>query len=197
MSLPDDVLRTLGADPGIDRVELTGSRASGRAGPHSDWDFQIATEAFPEVRERMPALVTPLQPVVAQWDRLSRTWCFMLLLAGPVKVDLIFSQPHTALPAWRVTAATLPGIDDHFWDWMLWLSGKRTAGRRELVAAELGRLHGYLLGPLGVADAPATLEQAITDYRVARARWQGWLGCRVSPAAERAVMPVFPRCHGS
>ena len=75
MSLPDDVLRTLGADPGIDRVELTGSRASGRARPQSDWDFQIATEAFPEVRERMPALVTPLQPVVAQWDRLSRTWC--------------------------------------------------------------------------------------------------------------------------
>jgi hypothetical protein len=106
MRLPDDVLRALGADPGIDRVEPTGSRASGRARPQSDWDFQIATEAFPEVQERMPALVTPLQPVVAQWDRLSRTWCFMLLLAGPVKVDLIFDQPHVALPPWRVTAAT-------------------------------------------------------------------------------------------
>ena len=191
MRLPDDVLRALGADPGIDRVEPTGSRASGRARPQSDWDFQIATEAFPEVRERMPALVIPLQPVVAQWDRLSRTWCFMLLLAGPVKVDLIFDQPHVALPPWRVTAATLPGIDDHFWDWMLWLSGKRAAGRRELVAAELGRLHEYLLGPLGVTAPPATLEQAITDYRAARASWQGRLGCRVSRAAERAVMPVF------
>jgi hypothetical protein len=191
MRLPDDVLRALGADPGIDRVEPTGSRASGRARPQSDWDFQIATEAFPEVQERMPALVTPLQPVVAQWDRLSRTWCFMLLLAGPVKVDLIFDQPHVALPPWRVTAATLPGIDDHFWDWMLWLSGKRAAGRRELVAAELGRLHEYLLGPLGVTSPPAILEQAITDYRAARASWQGRLGCRVSRAAERAVMPVF------
>jgi hypothetical protein len=191
VSLPDDVLRTLGADPGIDRVDLTGSRASGRARPQSDWDFKIATETFPEVRERMPALVTPLQPVVAQWDRLSRTWCFMLLLAGPVKVDLIFDQPHTALPPWRVTAATLPGIDDHFWDWMLWLSGKRAAGRRELVAAELGRLHEYLLGPLGVTAAPASLGQAITDYRAARAHWQRQLGCRVSPTAERTVIPVF------
>lgn len=191
MSLPGDVVRTLGTDPGIDRVELTGSRASGRARPQSDWDFRIATDAFPEVQERMPAVVIPLQPVVAQWDRLSRTWCFMLLLAGPVKVDLIFDQPHTALPPWRVMAATLPGIDDHFWDWMLWLSGKRAAGRSELVAAELGRLHEYLLGPLGVTAAPASLEQAITDYRAARASWQGRLGCRVSPAAERAVMPLF------
>lgn len=193
MSLPDDVLRTLGADPGIDRVELTGSRASGRARPGSDWDFRIATDAFPEVQERMPALVIPLQPVVAQWDRLSRTWCFMLLLAGPVKVDLIFDQPHAALPPWRVTAATLPGIDDHFWDWMLWLSGKRAAGRCELVAAELGRLHEHLLGPLGVTAPPASPEQAITDYRAARATWQEKLGCRVSTAAEQAVMPVFGR----
>jgi hypothetical protein len=74
---------------------------------------------------------------------------------------------------------------------MLWLSGKRAAGRRELVAAELGRLHEYLLGPLGVTSPPAILEQAITDYRAARASWQGRLGCRVSRAAERAVMPVF------
>jgi hypothetical protein len=37
-------------------------------------------------------------------------------LAGPEKVDLIFAEPHALLPAWQVTAATMPGIDDHFWD---------------------------------------------------------------------------------
>jgi hypothetical protein len=32
--------------------------------------------------------------VVAQWDRLSRHWCYMMILAGPAKVDLIFGRPH-------------------------------------------------------------------------------------------------------
>jgi hypothetical protein len=49
-----------------------------------------------------------LRTVVAQWDRLSSTWCYMLVLADPVKVDLIFTEPHAMLPAWKVTAATLP-----------------------------------------------------------------------------------------
>jgi hypothetical protein len=44
-------------------------------------------------------------------------------------VDLIFTEPHAVLPAWQVTAATLPGIDDHFWDWMLWLAAKQQAGK--------------------------------------------------------------------
>jgi hypothetical protein len=51
------------------------------------------------------------------------------------KVDLIFTEPHAVLPAWQVTAATLPGIDDHFWDWMLWLATKHQAGKAGLVAA--------------------------------------------------------------
>ena len=49
------------------------------------------------------------------------------------------------LPAWQVTAATLPGIDDHFWDWMLWLAAKQQAGKAGLVAAELAKLHEHLL----------------------------------------------------
>jgi Nucleotidyltransferase domain len=44
--LPDDVVRLLQADPGIDRVELVGSRARGDALPLSDWDFKITTGAF-------------------------------------------------------------------------------------------------------------------------------------------------------
>jgi hypothetical protein len=31
--------------------------------------------------------------VVAQWDRLSRNWCYMLILDGAVKIDLIFDRP--------------------------------------------------------------------------------------------------------
>src|SRR6266487_2507842 len=42
-----------------------GSRASGLARPQSDWDFKIATTAFPEIRDAMPQLVVPLHPVIA------------------------------------------------------------------------------------------------------------------------------------
>jgi hypothetical protein len=74
-------------------------------------------------------------------------------------VDLIFTEPHAVLPAWQVTAATLPGIDDHFWDWMLWLAAKQQAGKAGLVAAQLAKLHEHLLAPLGVRAQPATPAQ--------------------------------------
>jgi hypothetical protein len=70
---------------GIEQVALTGSRASGQARPESDWDFTISTAAFADVHDAMPQLVAPLRPVVAQWDRLSHSWCYMLILDGPTK----------------------------------------------------------------------------------------------------------------
>ena len=119
MRLPADVFRLKEADPGIGQVELVGSRARGDALPPSDWDFKITTGAFAEVRRRLPGTTARLRPVVAQWDRLSSAWCYMLILAGAVKVDLIFAEPHAALPAWQVSAGSLPGIDGHFWERML------------------------------------------------------------------------------
>jgi len=112
--LPDDVMCALAADARIRRVELTGSRAAGRAGPLSDWDFEVTAARFDEVRHALPQTVRPLRPVVAQWDRLSRTWCYMLILTGPAKVGLIFGHPHQALPPWQVNASTLRGIDDQW-----------------------------------------------------------------------------------
>jgi hypothetical protein len=189
--LPDDVFRVLGAAPGIERVRLAGSRAAARAVPESDWDFAVETSDFRAARERMPGLVAPLHPVIAQWDRLSNTWCYMLILAGPVKVDLIFAEPHTALPPWQVTAATLPGIDDHFWDWLLWLSAKHAAGKAEQVETELTKLHQHLLAPLGVATRPGTLGGAVASYRSARATWEARLAFQVSRSAEYAVAPAL------
>lgn len=185
--LPDDVLRAVGAGVGVQRVELTGSRARGQALPLSDWDFTVVTTDFGQVRDAMPRLVVPLRPVVAQWDRLSRTWCYMLILTGPTKVDLIFDEPHQALPPWQPDASTLPGIDDHFWDWTLWLRSKAAAGRQRLVDSELIRMHEYLLGPLGVVSVPDTIERAVLGYRGARDEWERRLGIRVSRGAEEAV----------
>lgn len=191
--LPDDVMRVVGAAAGVERIELTGSRASGRAMPLSDWDFRVVAAHFDEVRGVLPELVAPLRPVVAQWDRLSRTWCYMLILSGPAKVDLIFGQPHAALPPWLAGASPLRGIDDHFWDWALWLRSKQAAGRRGLVAAELDRLHEHLLGPLGVMPAPRTLELAVTGYRAARDEWERRLGMGIPRAAEEAVIGAVLR----
>jgi hypothetical protein len=186
--LPDDVMRVLGSSAGVQHVELIGSRASGQAMPLSDWDFKVVTADFHEIRGVLPQLVVPLRPVVAQWDRLSRTWCYMLILSGPAKVDLIFSQPHAALPPWQAGASTLRGIDDHFWDWMLWLRSKQDAGKLGTVASELAKLHDHLLSPLGVITVPQTIEQAVAEYQTARADWEGRLGMRIPRAAEEAVI---------
>ncbi len=139
--LPDDLVTVLASDARIQRVELTGSRARGTATPLSDWDFTVAVAEFGAVRKELPSLTSPLRPVIAQWDRLSRRWCYRMILAGPVKVDLIFDRPHPIASPWMVSAATLAAIDDHFWDWALWLGSKQLAGRIDLVTAELGKLH--------------------------------------------------------
>jgi predicted nucleotidyltransferase len=187
--LPDDVVSVLACDGRIRRVELTGSRARGTATALSDWDFAVTAAEFEALRDELPSLIAPLRPVVAQWDRLSRRWCYMMILTGPAKVDLIFGRRHPIEPPWLVSAATLAPIDDHFWDWALWLGSKQLAGRGDEVSAELGRMHAHLLGPLGVAAVPGSLAQAIAEYRAARADRAKALRCRVPRLAETAVLP--------
>jgi len=179
----------LACDARIHRVELTGSRARGTATALSDWDFIVTAADFGAVRDALPSLTGPLRPVVAQWDRLSRNWCYMMILAGPVKVDLIFDRPHPIALPWVVSAATLAAVDDHFWDWALWLASKQLSGRDDVVSAELGKLHAHLLAPLGVAAAPRSLGQAVAGYQAARDNWETVLRRRVSRAAETTVVP--------
>lgn len=187
--LPDDVVRVLASDARVQCVELTGSRARGAATALSDWDFTVTTAEFEAVRYALPSLTASLRPVVAQWDRLSRRWCYMMILAGAAKVDLLFGRPHPVAPPWLVTAATLAPIDDHFWDWALWLGSKQLAGRDDVVAVELGKLHAQLLGPLGVAAVPMSLGQAIFMCRAARDHWENAFQCAVPTAAETTVLP--------
>lgn len=188
--LPDDVIAVLSADARIAAVELTGSRARDQAAPLSDWDFAVTAAGFEDVRNALSEIIRPLHPVVAQWDRLSPIWCYMLILAGPVKVDLLFGHPHQPTGPWPVTASTLAGIDDHFWDWALWLRSK--LGRRDsIVAGELRKLHEHLLGPMGVTRAPADLGEAVTAYRAARGKCERRLGLSVSRNAESTVLPVL------
>jgi hypothetical protein len=180
--------------PAIRGVELVGSRADGSPTPLSDWDFVVVTDRFDDVVRALPSLVAELDPLAQQWDRISAYPCYMLMLEGPVKVDLIFpGEPYESLPPWTVTPDTLDGIDQHFWDWILWLASKREKGQDDLVRSELVKMRDHLLGPLGIDRVPASIETAVERYRSARGEWEREFGLRVTRRRERAVLSVLPK----
>jgi predicted nucleotidyltransferase len=192
MSLGETVVAAVSPHPAVRQIELVGSRAEGRETPWSDWDFGVRASDFAAVADALPQLLAPLEPLVQQWDRLSSEQCWMLILPGPAKVDLIFpEEAHAKKGPWRPAAATHPRIDDHFWDRMLWLRGKEAAGKSELVGTELQKLFGHLLAPLGAGRAPASIADAVAVYRAGRDRAERSLGTVVSRRVELAVAPAL------
>lgn len=191
--LDDRVVSAVQRHPSVRRVRLVGSRAEGHASARADWDFLVETEDFKALADDLPNLCAPLDPVAQQWDRLSSCYCWMLMLRGPVKIDLIFpDEPHEPEPPWTPTAANLAAIDRHFWDWTLWLSGKRSAANRDLVASELDKLFAHVLAPLGVERRPSSIPEAVAAYRNARAQAEERFGCRVPRELEAEVAPALP-----
>jgi hypothetical protein len=177
--------------PHVRSVELVGSRVTGSATALSDWDFEVETDDFGAVARALPALVSALEPLAQQWDRISAYPCYMLMLTGPVKVDLIFpGEPYESLPPWAVSAETLDGIDQHFWDWILWLASKREKGKDDLIRRELEKMSEHLLRPLGVDAAPGSIEAALEGYRRARDEREREFGREVSRRREREVLPA-------
>jgi hypothetical protein len=177
----------------VTEVRLIGSRAEGTATDSSDWDFAVEVDGFRAVREALPSLLAPLEPLAQQWDPLSEHWCYMLMLAGPTKVDLLFlDEPHRLEPPWVVSAETLETIDRHFWDWFLWLASKEAAGKSELVSGELDKLWRHLLRPLGVDRPPSTLDAGLSSYLRARQAAEAELGVEVPRRLEREVRKAWP-----
>jgi len=192
VSLSETVVAAVSPHPAVESIELVGSRAEGRETERSDWDFAVRARDFGAVVEALPGLLTPLEPLVQQWDRLGEEYCWMLILRGPVKVDLIFpDEPHAKEGPWQVGSDTLAGLDDHFWDWMLWLRSKQAAGRDELMVSELRKLFVHLLAPVGVETAPASIAEAVDRYRGARARAERRFGVTVGRELENAVAPAL------
>ena len=185
--IAEDLAAALTRHPAVSSVELVGSRARGEANELSDWDFQVETLDFPAVAKALPEMVSSLEPLAQQWDRLSEHACYMLLLRGIGKVDLICDEPWKSSPPWTVSAATLRGIDDHFWDWNIWLASKDKAGKREVVETELGKMHDHLLAPMGVERVPSSVADAIAVYTAARAEVQERLGTAVHQVVEDEV----------
>jgi len=191
VDVAERVIQTI--QPHVRSIALVGSRAEGRATDLSDWDFRVETDDFEALAPTLPELVVPLNPLARQWDRLSREQCFMLILHGPVKVDLIFpDEAHTDEPPWRPSRDNLAAIDAHFWDWILWLRSKEA----ERVVVELEKLSEHLLRPLGADHPPSSIAEAVESYRAARSRAQRELGVSVPRDLETEVAPVVtPRAR--
>ena len=179
MDVEARVRAALAASPHVRSVELVGSRGANAASPLSDWDFLVGTDDFDALAAELPRLVEPLEPLGQLWDPISEdeSSYYMLMLRGPVKVDLVFDRPNVTRPAWVASAETLPQMDAHFWDFLLWIASKREKG--ELVAHVLELLWTHLLRPLGVEEVPRTVERALELYVEARERAEARFGVRV------------------
>jgi hypothetical protein len=170
--------------PAVESVRLAGSRSRGDETPLSDWDFEVETSDFEGLAEALPRLVDPLDPLSRQWDRYSPHPTYMLMLRGPLKLDLLFlGRANEPRPPWTLSRETLAPIDDHFWDWVLWLASKdRAGGRDELVHEQLSLLHEMLLAPMGAASRPRSLEEAVRTYLFVRDIAERRFGVKVDRA---------------
>lgn len=174
--------------PAVRRVTLTGSRMRGNATEWSDWDFAVEVTDFEAVSVALPMLTKRLEPLTHLWDPLSRHAIYMMILKGPIKVDLIFDRPHQEEPPWVINSDTMALVNSHFWDWILWIANKEARGMKNMVREELEKMYTYLLAPLGCTRSPGSVEEAVRDYLVAFGRQKSLFDIEVDPALEKEVI---------
>ena len=176
----------------VHAVRLVGSRAEGRAHERSDWDFAVETDEFVSVARDLHRMVATLRPLAEQWDPYSSYACFMLMLAGPTKIDLVFpSKLRNWSPSWMPSPDTLVAIDRHFWDWILWLEQKRRGGNDGALAKSLDDMYELMLRPMGSAARPHSVPEATRAYMKARGKLEKRFGFRVPRTLEREVRPAL------
>lgn len=192
----ETVHETVRAVPGVHRVELAGSGAAGDRTPLSDWDFELDVEdegvldALERALQRLPVLAL-------FWDPLSARANLVVIINGPIKVDVIVADRRNPYPVsrWTVTAETLPRIDAHFWDWTLWLGAKQLRGQADLVGTELAKMWDALLEPMGAMTPPSGIAEAVGAYVVARSERARELGVRLDHQLEQQVRDALVE-HG-
>jgi hypothetical protein len=198
-AIPHDSLQAavevaLRCHPDVSDAQLVGSRAEGRAHALSDWDFAVTTDDFESVARDLPELVAHLAPLAEQWDPYASHACYMLMLPGPTKVDLLFlDEQRTWSPAWSPSAETLEALDRHFWDWILWLEQKRRGGQTDVLSEGLENMYALMLGPMGVEPAPASVEDALDGYLGARDKLERQFSVAVPRRLQDAVLPELAR----
>jgi hypothetical protein len=113
----------LDASDVVTTVALGGSRERGTATELSDWDIYLRGDPDGMVA-MIPALVASFEPLTAFWEPLSEEAGYMVVMDGPVKIDVFpVGATRPIRPPWVLSADTLAAIDGHFWDWTLWLGG--------------------------------------------------------------------------
>ena len=194
MDLKAEMPKLLLRDPTVTSVQLAGSRERGDENALSDWDFVVETADAGGLREDISHLVDSLNPLVGQWDRLGPVWCYMLILKGGVKVDIIVEgTAQVDEPPWKVSAENLPAIDDHFWDWTLWLGSKCLKDDLDMVTKELTKMFDHLLEPLGVRQVPESIGEAISAYTAARDHHTDELGVTIELNLQSEVIEALRR----
>lgn len=177
--------------PHIQAASLAGSHAAGTAHGFSDWDFIVDTNDFAAVAQDLPRLVAPLHPIAQQWDRYADHACYMLMLAGGVKIDLIFpDQPHERESAWQPSGDTLEAIDRHFWDWIVYVEQKRAGGHHARVVMLLHDMHTLMLEPMGVGEPPTSISEAVESYTTARHLLEQHYGVIVPRDLDDELRPI-------
>ena len=155
------VWQALDASAAVGEISLGGSRAKGDATELSDWDLYLSGEPDALMAE-IPQLMAPMRPLAAFWEPLSEDAGYMMVMDGPVKVDLFPIGGRRSLqPPWELRGGTIGAIDGHFWDWTLWLGSKALRHEAALVREELTKMQWFLLGPLGVGKIPADIDEAV------------------------------------
>jgi predicted nucleotidyltransferase len=188
MDLKTEVPLILKRHPAVKGVRLTGSRERGDATKWSDWDFLVETDNFETVADALPGLIAELGSLSYLWDPLSEHDIFMMILKGPVKVDIIFDRPHRPVPPWTVSRDNLGKIHNHFWDWIFWIAGKALNGKVVLVKRELRKMHIHLLAPLGCRISPASVEEAVNSYTTAFRAQEKCLNLKINRTLEKEVI---------
>lgn len=179
--------------PAVRSVVLAGSRMRGNATDQSDWDFSVEVTDFVAVSVALPILTNRLKPLSQLWDPLSRHACYMIILRGPIKVDIIFNRLQQQRPPWIINSDTIAQVNSHFWDWILWIAGKEISGRKNMVSDELKKMYVHLLEPLGCARSPNSVEEAVVYFVSSFRQQESLLHTKVDPALEIEVIKYLRR----
>lgn len=185
--------RAIASHPEVISVRLGGSRGRGDPVPLSDWDLEIRTRDGDMVMNDLPAIAQQVQPVAAQWERLAVHACYMLMLEDGVKVDLILDVPQPLEPPWEARPESLEGIDQHFWDWIVWLAAKDQRGDDELLRREFEKMSVHLLQPVSIQRTPSAIEEAVRLFRAERDRLERELDTSVDRRMEAAAAQALRR----
>ncbi|HEY32806.1 MAG TPA: nucleotidyltransferase domain-containing protein [Dehalococcoidia bacterium] len=172
----------------VSSVTLTGSRLRGDATEWSDWDFLVETADFEAVSKALPSLTESLDPLNRLWDPLSHHKIYMIIIRGPVKIDLIFDHPQQPEPPWTVSSNTISLINSHFWDWILWLASKEVRRLHDVTREEFQKMCDNLLAPLGCLRIPSSVEEAVREYLTAFDRQKSLFKIEVDHKLETEVI---------